>query len=116
MILASQFVIRLNLLLNVCCEGFVVIIILFVQGKKVPVINSFSKNINMRLPNNLERYMLSGIYMCICIFVILLYSFRNLPMGITISSQISNIPMNRIEFSDNNFVAMCFKIEGLSVS
>ena len=27
-------------------------------GKRVPVINSFSKNINMRLPNNMERYIL----------------------------------------------------------
>ena len=41
---------------------------------------------------------------------------RNLPVGITISSQISDTPMSRIDFINNDVITMNYKIDNVSVS
>ena len=70
----------------------------------------------MRLPNNMERYILKCQGVNIIAQLIICSLFRNSPVGITINSQISDTPMNRIDFIDNGVVTMNFKIESLSVS
>ena len=41
---------------------------------------------------------------------------RNLPAGITISSQISDTPMSRIDFINNDVITMNYKIDNVFVS
>ena len=69
----------------------------------------------MLLPNNMRRYIHIKIYAYSYLCYLAAY-FRNSPIGVTISSQISDTSMSRIEFSDNDVVTMYFNTEGLSVS
>ena len=54
--------------------------------------------------------------LCVSLLPFAVAYVRHSPMGITISSQISDTPMSRIEFSDNNVVTMHFEIGSISVS
>ena len=66
----------------------------------------------MRLPNNMERY--TKVFRCVSLLTC--YLFRTMPAGVTINSQISDTPMSRIKFSDNDVVTMNIKIDSLPVS